>query len=66
MSKSLPDLKRLNLITDRPEALAVLESLRKSLSPRGDIVSPRGRELTMKVFGEALAPLPWSTEFSPT
>ena len=57
MSKSLPDLKRLNLITDRPEALAVLESLRKSLSPRGDIVSPRGRELTMKVFGEALAPV---------
>ena len=57
MSKSLPDLKRLNLITDRPEALAVLESLRKSLSPRGDIVSPRGRELTMKVFGEALTPV---------
>ena len=57
MSKSLPDLKRLNLITDRPEALAVMESLRKSLSPRGDIVSPRGRELTMKVFGEALAPV---------
>ena len=57
MSKSLPDLKRLNLITDRPEALAVMESLRKSLSPRGDIVSPRGRELTMKVFGEALTPV---------
>ena len=57
MSKSLPYLKRLNLITDRPEALAVMESLRKSLSPRGDIVSPRGRELTMKVFGEALAPV---------
>lgn len=57
MSKSLPDLKRLNLITNRPEALAVLESLRKSLSPRGDIVSPRGRELTMKVFGEALTPV---------
>jgi histidinol dehydrogenase len=57
MSKPLNDLKRLNLITARSEALEVLESLRKSLSPRGDIVSPRGRELTLKVFGEALTPV---------
>ena len=57
MSKPLNDLKRLNLITARSEALEELESLRKSLSPRGDIVSPRGRELTLKVFGEALTPV---------
>ena len=57
MSKPLNDLKRLNLITARSEALEELESLRKSLSPRGDIVSPRGRELTQKVFGEALTPV---------
>jgi histidinol dehydrogenase len=57
MSKLLNDLKRLNLITARSEALEELESLRKSLSPRGDIVSPRGRELTLKVFGEALTPV---------
>ncbi len=57
MLKPLNDLKRLNLITARSEALEELESLRKSLSPRGDIVSPRGRELTLKVFGEALTPV---------
>jgi histidinol dehydrogenase len=35
---------------------AYLEELRKRLSPSGNVVSPRGRELTLKVFGEALSP----------
>jgi histidinol dehydrogenase len=35
---------------------AELNRLRQQLSPSGNIVSPKGRELTLKVFGEALAP----------
>jgi histidinol dehydrogenase len=50
-------MKRLDFVLRPDEARAFLESLRQSLSPRGDIVSPRGRELTEKVFGEALAPV---------
>ncbi|TVQ00950.1 MAG: histidinol dehydrogenase [Planctomycetaceae bacterium] len=34
----------------------LLARLREKLSPRGDVVSPRGRDLTIRVFGEALAP----------
>ncbi len=30
--------------------------LREQLSPSGNVVSPKGRELTLKVFGEALSP----------
>ncbi|XZE54826.1 histidinol dehydrogenase [Planctomycetaceae bacterium SH139] len=37
-------------------ATAVLEALREKLSPRGDIVSPRGRQLTERVFGSPLTP----------
>ncbi len=33
-----------------------LKSLREKLSPSGNVVSPKGRELTLRVFGEALAP----------
>ncbi len=36
---------------------AVLAELREKLSPRGDLVSPRGRELTQAVFGEPLTPV---------
>jgi histidinol dehydrogenase len=35
---------------------AELEALRRQLSPDGDIVSPRGKELTERVFGQALKP----------
>lgn len=34
-----------------------LAALRSQLSPQGDVVSPRGRELTRAVFGEALPPV---------
>src|SRR5438067_2426401 len=33
-----------------------LADLRARLSHQGDLVSPRGRELTVKVFGEPLPP----------
>lgn len=57
MPTFLPNLKRLDLTSRRGEAMTHLDALRKSLSPRGDIVSPRGRELTLKVFGEPLSPV---------
>jgi len=36
---------------------AILTELRDKLSPRGDVVSPRGKALTEEVFGEPLSPL---------
>ncbi|MBI1324603.1 histidinol dehydrogenase [bacterium] len=57
MNAVLPSMKRLDLVRNPGEGEAFLENLRRSLSPRGDIVSPKGRELTEKVFGEALAPV---------
>lgn len=33
-----------------------LDELRRKLSPSGDVVSPKGRELTLKVFGQPLSP----------
>ena len=33
-----------------------IDALRKKLSPQGDIVSPKGREITIKTFGEPLTP----------
>jgi histidinol dehydrogenase len=41
--------------TDR-EAMRRLEEVRRQLSLEADIVSPRSRELTEKVFGQALPP----------
>ncbi len=35
---------------------AILAELREKLSPRGEVVSPKGRELTEKVFGKPLLP----------
>lgn len=34
-----------------------LQTLREKLSPQGEVVSPRGRALTEKVFGEPLSPV---------
>lgn len=36
--------------------LTELDALRRQLSPSGNVVSPRGRELTERVFGEPLTP----------
>jgi histidinol dehydrogenase len=41
---------------EQAAASHLLKELREKLSPRGDIVSPRGRALTEQVFGEAIAP----------
>ena len=38
------------------DAADSLAALRQQLSPQGDVISPRGRELTQAVFGEALPP----------
>ena len=37
--------------------IEILNDLRRKLSPQGDVVSPRGRELTVEVFGEPLTPI---------
>lgn len=39
-----------------PDYASGIARLRRKLSPDGSVVSPRGRELTLKVFGEALNP----------
>lgn len=48
------DIPRLDARTE--SAGPLLESLRRKLSPQGDVVSPRGRALTEKVFGRPLTP----------
>ncbi|MEM9367038.1 MAG: histidinol dehydrogenase [Planctomycetota bacterium] len=47
----------LRYVDARDDATEVLDELREKLSPRGDLVSPRGRELTQRVFGRALTPI---------
>ena len=47
-------MRRINYGTD--EAQQQLTELRAELSAEGNVVSERGRALTVKVFGEALAP----------
>lgn len=42
--------------TARDDAREAIHELRRQLSPRGDVVSPRGRERTIAVFGEPLTP----------
>ncbi len=50
----LTKLQRINARTVGFQAQ--LDQIRSKLSPTGDVVSPRGRELTLRVFGEPLAP----------
>src|SRR6476620_6418026 len=42
--------------TRQENVRAAIDALRERLSPRGNIVSEAGKQLTLKVFGEALAP----------
>ena len=44
------------LDTRQDDIQAKLEELRERLSPRGDVVSEEGRQLTKTVFGESLSP----------
>lgn len=41
---------------NRDDFAGELNALRQQLSPSGNVVSPKGRELTMRVFGEPLLP----------
>jgi len=54
-----PEISFLNIarVDARSGATEILDQLRDKLSPRGDIVSPRGRALTEEVFGEPLTPV---------
>ncbi|MFG0261385.1 MAG: histidinol dehydrogenase [Novipirellula sp. JB048] len=52
----LPELK-IQRVDAREGSADVLLSLRQKLSPAGDVVSPQGRALTQKVFGQPLTPV---------
>ncbi|MEO1527558.1 MAG: histidinol dehydrogenase [Planctomycetota bacterium] len=47
---------KLRRVDARDGSTEILEELREKLSPRGDVVSPRGRALTEEVFGAPLSP----------
>ena len=51
------DLKILRIDSRRDDVAVAMEELRRRLSPRGDVVSQRGRQLTIDVFGEPLSPV---------
>jgi histidinol dehydrogenase len=49
-----PNIRRVDA---RRGSIEILDELREKLSPRGDVVSPRGRALTEEVFGAPLTPI---------
>jgi histidinol dehydrogenase len=53
----MPSLKLRRIDCANGDAAAQLMALRSQLSAGGNVVSARGRELTVKVFGEALPPV---------
>jgi histidinol dehydrogenase len=53
----MSNLKIRRIDCGHPEALEQLRGLRGQLTSQAEVVSPRGRELTEKVFGEALPPV---------
>jgi len=52
----MPNLNLRRIRHADPRAAALLAELQRGLSLQADVVSPRGRQLTEKVFGEALTP----------
>lgn len=48
---------KITRVDARSGSAEILDELRDKLSPRGDVVSPRGRALTEEVFGEPLTPV---------
>ena len=54
-SQTPPTLVR--FVDVREGGEAILAEMREKLSPRGDLVSPKGRELTQSVFGKPLTPV---------
>jgi histidinol dehydrogenase len=53
----MPPCKIRRILCSDKDAPAQIEALRSRLGLAGEIVSPRGRELTERVFGEALPPV---------
>ncbi len=53
----MANLKIRRIECGKAQALEQLSSLRGQLSSQAEVVSPRGRELTEKVFGEPLPPM---------
>ncbi len=56
MEESIFDLQITRIDTRQDELGTALAALRAKLSPKGDVVSERGRQLTLEVFGEPLSP----------
>ena len=50
------NLKVIDTRDGSAQAEQAIADLRRQLSPQGDVISPRGRQLTEEVFGEALSP----------
>lgn len=55
MNRTL-NIQRIDTTQEQSVVQTALDSLRERLSPRGDVVSPRGRQLTIDVFGAPLTP----------
>jgi histidinol dehydrogenase len=52
----LPRIDATNGLTSQGSAAAQLADLRRRLSPEGNVISAKGKELTRRVFGQPLAP----------
>lgn len=50
-------LKITRIDSQKDDISAQMETLRLKLSPRGDVVSPQGRERTIAIFGKPLTPV---------
>lgn len=55
-TENKPTVRMERLDASREDFPDAIKRLRTKLSPDGSVVSPRGRELTQKVFGAALSP----------
>lgn len=55
--QTMANLKMRRIECGHPHAIEQLSLLRAQLSLQAEVVSPRGRELTEKVFGESLPPV---------
>ncbi len=51
-----PSLNILRIDSRTDDIRVAMNTLRRRLSPQGDVVSPAGRQRTVEVFGEALSP----------
>ncbi len=56
MADTNQPLRMLRIDTRGDDVPAAMAELRRRLSPEGDVVTPAGRQRTIEVFGEALAP----------